>query len=141
MKIETIIFDNDNANSIIVIYEDGTKYPMSYPPADAKSKDMIKDFGGTAEISFATHKYNKDLNERAKRYELFEEGMGKFASNMVIDSIISTTLTNEELMKLKLSMFEHDFVKKSKNKELLTKLRTSKDSLDLIMYFGMLRND
>ena len=44
-------------------------------------------------------------------------------------------------MKLKLSIFEHEFVKNSTNQEVLTSIRTSKDAIDLVMYFGILRKE
>ena len=140
MKVESIILDADG-DRMVYHYEDGNREIKTYPPLDEADKKLVEEFGGHKEISLATYRYNRDLVEFDDRFKAFSEGMMNFSTNFMIDSIMAIKLTDEELMKLKLSIFEHEFVKNSANQEVLTSIRTSKDAVDLLMYFGMLRKE
>lgn len=140
MKVEKIILDNDNP-IMVVHYENGDREVKEYPPKNAEDKALVEKFGGHYEISRATYQYNKDQTILAERFDKFIENQIVETEHFAIDRIMSDTLTKEQLMKLKLSMFDHEFVKRSKNRELLTSIRTSEDPIDLIMYFGMLRKE
>ena len=141
MKIDKIIFDGEDELIMIYIYEDGSKEFKTYPPLEEADKKLVEKFGGQYEISKATFRYNMELDKFQTRLNTFMNNQKIQSDNFVIDAIITNSLTKEELMKLKLSIFDHEFVKKSKNRDLLTKIRTSEDPVDLIMYFGMLRKE
>jgi len=141
MKVEKIIFDNEDEASMLYFYEDGSAEVKSYPPVDPKDKKLVEEFGGHYNISKETFKYNKNQSELIRRFDNFINNQKIQTDHFVIDSIVGGSLTKEELMKLKLSIFDNDFVKKSTNREILTNIRTSEDPIDLIMYFGMLRKE
>ena len=141
MKIVNIIFDGVDENRMVYFYENGDRETKQYPPFDAEDKKIIEEFGGFDYIAKQTYKYNKEMDEYQEKFDAFHDNLNITSTNFTIDSIMQEQLSDEELMKLKLSIFEHEFVKNSKNKKMLTGLRVSKDPIDLIMYFGMLRKD
>ena len=140
MEIKTIIFDNEHESSMIIIYEDESKEPASYPPEDPKLKKIVKDFGGTYEISRATYQYNKEVNMVMDRWDRFKEREITVRDSFVIDSIIAADLTKADIMKIKMSMFKAEEVKTCNNKDLLTNLRKENDVVNLLMYYGMIKN-
>ena len=140
MKVERIILDEDN-KIMVVHYENGDREVKQYPPKNAADQQLVAKMGGHYEISKETFNYNREQEELARRYDNFINNQKITTENFVIDSIMGNSLTKEELMKLKLSIFEHEFVKNSKNREILTAIRTSEDPVDLIMYFGTLRKE
>ena len=141
MKVDKIIFDGEDELVMIYIYENGAKEFKTYPPLEEADKKLVEKFGGQYEISRATYRYNRELDEINTRFEKFMSNQNVQSENFVIDTIMTNSLTKKELMKLKLSIFDHEFVKNSKDRDILTKIRTSEDPVDLIMYFGMLRKN
>ena len=62
------------------------------------------------------------------------------AKGFLISSILAEDLSKSEMMQLKMSVFKQDCVKNCKDRELLTNLRKAQDPIDIIMYYGMIRN-
>lgn len=141
MKVTNILIDSEYPDRALFIYEDDTREIKQYPPFDEIDKKAVEELGGHEKISLTTYRYNAEIQKFDAKFEAFNERVKLQSNNFVIDAIMEQELANEELMKLKLSIFEHEFVKNSKNKKVLTGLRVSKDPIELIMYFGMLRKE
>jgi len=141
MKVEKIIFDNEDEASMLYFYEDGSTEVKSYPPVDPKDKKLIEEFGGHYKISKETFKYNKELEILNKKWNQFLERETVIQDSFVIDSILAADLTKEQTMQIKMSIFKEDKVKSCKNTKLLTSLRKANDIIDIMMYYGMIKND
>lgn len=87
-----------------------------------------------------TFDYNKGEEEAFK--EMFKKMYDKEESQPKSDSLsfeklLSNDLNQEELFKLKILIFENEAIKESKDRSLKTKIRKSKDVLEVInLYYN-----
>ena len=139
MKVEKIILDEDH-KVMVVHYENGDREVKEYPPKNAADQQLVAKMGGHYELSRSTWQYNKDASVLEERWERFKEHEITIRDNFVIDSIIGADLTKADVMKIKMSIFKKDEVRSCTNNELLTNLRKSEDIIDLLMYYGMIKN-
>ena len=83
----------------------------------------------------------KQLEEEYLLWDRFKQTRFAMIDHFMLNTLMTDTVTKDDIMKLKLSIFEDEIVKKSKNKELLSKIKDSQDAIDIIMYYGMIRKD
>lgn len=87
-----------------------------------------------------TFDYNKGEEEAFKK--MFKKMYDKEESQPKSDSLsfeklLSNDLNQEELFKLKILIFENEAIKESKDRSLKTKIRKSKDALEIInLYYN-----
>ena len=139
MKVEKIILDEDH-KVMVLHYENGDREVKEYPPKNAEDKKLVAEMGGHYELSRATWRYNQEASVLEERWERFKEREITIRDSFVIDSIIAADLTKADVMKIKMSIFKKDEVRDCTNNELLTNLRKSEDIIDLLMYYGMVKN-
>ena len=101
---------------------------------------LVAKMGGHYELSRSTWRYNQEASIMEERWERFKEREITIRDSFVIDSIIAADLTKADVMKIKMSIFKKDEVRKCTNNDLLTNLRKSEDIIDLLMYYGMVKN-
>lgn len=139
MKVERIILDAESP-IMVVHYENGDREVKEYPPKNEADKKLVAKMGGHYELSRSTWRYNQEASVLEERWERFKEREITIRDSFVIDSIIAADLTKADVMKIKMSIFKKDEVRACENQELLTNLRKSEDIIDLLMYYGMVKN-
>lgn len=140
MKVNKIIFTDPDKTGLLFFYEDGSTNSCAYPPPTEEDKQKFDDFGGLYEVERAWIDYHKDLNHKATIYEKFENAYAGYVESLHIDAIVSEQIEQADMMKIKMSMFKKDEVKNCKNTEMLTNLRKADNIVDVMMYYGMIKN-
>lgn len=136
-----IIFTDADKNTLLVFNDDESISLISYPPIRESDKKLVEDYGGLYAIEKSWVQYHRDQEEFFARAEKQANQQITFTSSFAIDAMIKEELTKPEMMKIKMSIFAKPEVKKSKNRELLTGLRKATDIVDVMKYYGLIRDD
>lgn len=139
MKIDKMVWTNEDWNACLVIFEDGSERGIGFPGADDTEKQLIEQFGGQYAIEKCTVDYTRELLAMEARWEKFQKQEDLRQQALSITTFIEEELKPEDAMIMKMSMFNHDFVKNCRDKELLAGLRKADNAIDIMMYFGMIR--
>ena len=138
-------FTNNERDTIAAIFEDnGRQFEMIVPADDndATYQEILKNCS-IDYIHENTFKYIKDqekavtdaLLQIAKERDWFYDIDGSEVSNIykaIVKSIFTSEESKEKLFLLKLELFETEFVKSCKDKNLKSRLRKSQTTLDAI---------
>lgn len=135
-----ITFADSEKQSFLVFHDDGSHSVISNPPHAPEDIDLINRYGGLYEIERTWVEISREAAEFEKKFNDFMEHEARYSESLTIDAILSEELSAADTMKIKMSIFKHDYVKNCTDKELLTGLRKAEDIVDIIMYFGMIRN-
>ena len=135
-----IAFLNEYKDTVQVTKEDGSIHTMPYPPELSSDRELLGNIT-KEEIEANSTKFVNEQLRLQEKWIAFQQRETLLTEAFAIEAILSSDLSKEELMKLKLSIFNHEFIKSSKNKEVLTAIRTADNAVDLVMYFGMLRKE
>lgn len=141
MEVTKVLLDSEHPTRILYFDKHGNSEVKAYPPTLPADIAIVEKFGGHHEISRATYQHSEEINRELNAFKKFRESRINFTESYAINSLMAYALSKEDLMKLKLTIFDHEFVKNSKNREILTNIRKSDDPVDLIMYFGMIRKE
>lgn len=155
-KVIEAYFTNNQKDTIAVIWRDdeakaNSEFFVSVEPDGHYFKELIKEIP-LEEIEEQTQKraklYMEELKRLVKRWSLAEpKDMDPQSIDKIVNTRISNILTNfkskdkiqgELLFRLKLSLFEDERVKNSKNVEEKSKLRKAEDPLEAFMAFAVL---
>ena len=151
-KIIEAYFANSENDTVEVIYRENNKAVVFYVPVDHENqlyKDLIKEYDSEL-ISQSTLNRNK-LYAKQVRDLVFAQKTSlvnkKHKTNIedFVNILIDFKSDNKEhldvMFQLKVRIFEQDTIKKSSNKELKSKIRTSKTPLEILYYYKELMND
>ena len=151
-KIIEAYYANSNNDTVEVIYRENDKAVVFYVPVNHENqlyKDLIKEYDSEL-ISQSTLNRNK-LYAKQVRDLVFAQKTAltnqKHKTNIedFVNILIDFKSDNKEhldvMFQLKVRIFEQDTIKKSSNKELKSKIRTSKTPLEILYYYKELMND
>ena len=151
-KIIEAYFANSENDTVEVIYRENNKAVVFYVPVDHENqlyKDLIKEYDSEL-ISQSTLNRNK-LYAKQVRDLVFAQKTAlvnqKHKTNIedFVNILINFNGDIKEhldvMFQLKVRIFEQDTIKKSSNKELKSKIRTSKTPLEILYYYKELMND
>ena len=151
-KIIEAYYSNPENDTVEVIYNDGDKASNCYVPVDQENdlyKSLVKEYS-SEQISQSTLNRNK-LYAKQVRDLVFEQKTAlvnqKHKTNIedFVNILIGFNGDIKEhldvMFQLKVRIFEQDTIKKSSNKELKSKIRTSKTPLEILYYYKELMND
>ena len=151
-KIIEAYYANSENDTVEVIYKENDKAVVFYVPVDHENqlyKDLIKEYDSEL-ISQSTLNRNK-LYAKQVRDLVFAQKTAltnqKHKTNIedFVNILIDFKSDNKEhldvMFQLKVRIFEQDTIKKSSNKELKSKIRTSKTPLEILYYYKELIND
>ena len=151
-KIIEAYYANPDNDTVEVIYNDGDKASHCYVPVDNENdlyKSLIKEYS-SEQISQSTLNRNK-LYAKQVRDLVFAQKTAlvnqKHKTNIedFVNILINFNGDIKEhldvMFQLKVRIFEQDTIKKSSNKELKSKIRTSKTPLEILYYYKELMND
>ena len=151
-KIIEAYYANPDNDTVEVIYKDGDKASNCYVPVDNENdlyKSLIKEYS-SEQISQSTLNRNK-LYAKQVRDLVFAQKTAlvnqKHKTNIedFVNILINFNGDIKEhldvMFQLKVRIFEQDTIKKSSNKELKSKIRTSKTPLEILYYYKELMND
>ena len=151
-KIIEAYYANPDNDTVEVIYKDGDKASNCYVPVDNENdlyKTLIKEYS-SEQISQSTLNRNK-LYAKQVRDLVFAQKTAlvnqKHKTNIedFVNILINFNGDIKEhldvMFQLKVRIFEQDTIKKSSNKELKSKIRTSKTPLEILYYYKELMND
>ena len=151
-KIIEAYYANPDNDTIEVIYKEGNKALSCYVPVDHENdlyKSLIKEYS-SEQISQSTLNRNK-LYAKQVRDLVFAQKTAlvnqKHKTNIedFVNILINFNGDIKEhldvMFQLKVRIFEQDTIKKSSNKELKSKIRTSKTPLEILYYYKELMND
>ena len=151
-KIIEAYYANPDNDTVEVIYKDGDKASNCYVPVDHENdlyKSLIKEYS-SEQISQSTLNRNK-LYAKQVRDLVFAQKTAlvnqKHKTNIedFVNILIGFNGDIKEhldvMFQLKVRIFEQDTIKKSSNKELKSKIRTSKTPLEILYYYKELMND
>ena len=151
-KIIEAYYANPDNNTVEVIYREDDKALPCYVPVDNENdlyKSLIKEYS-SEQISQSTLNRNK-LYAKQVRDLVFAQKTAlvnqKHKTNIedFVNILIDFNSDNKEhldvMFQLKVRIFEQDTIKKSSNKELKSKIRTSKTPLEILYYYKELMND
>ena len=150
-KIIEAYYANPDNDTVEVIYKDGNKASNCYVPVDHENnlyKSLIKEYSSEL-ISQSTLNRNslyvkqiRDLVNAQKSAivnKTNKTNIEDFAKSIInFDSKNKFDL--DTMFALKVRIFEEQKVKDSKDKELKSKIRTSKSPLDILHYYRELMN-
>ena len=151
-KIIEAYYANPDNDTVEVIYKDGDKASNCYVPVDHENdlyKSLIKEYSSEL-ISQSTLNRNslyakqiRDLVNAQKSAivnKTNKTNIEDFAKSIInFNGDIKEHL--DVMFQLKVRIFEQDTIKKSSNKELKSKIRTSKTPLEILYYYKELMND
>ena len=151
-KIIEAYYANPDNNTVEVIYREDDKALPCYVPVDNENdlyKSLIKEYS-SEQISQSTLNRNK-LYAKQVRDLVFAQKTAlvnqKHKTNIedFVNILINFNGDIKEhldvMFQLKVRIFEQDTIKKSSNKELKSKIRTSKTPLEILYYYKELMND
>ena len=151
-KIIEAYYANPDNDTVEVIYREGNKALPCYVPVDYENdlyKSLIKEYS-SEKISQSTLNRNK-LYAKQIRDLVFAQKTAltnqKHKTNVedFINILIDFKSENKEhldvMFQLKVRIFEQNKVKESSDKELKSKIRTSKTPLEILYYYKELMND
>ena len=151
-KIIEAYYANKENDTVEVIYRENNKAVVFYVPVDHENqlyKDLIKEYDSEL-ISQSTLNRNK-LYAKQVRDLVFAQKTAlvnqKHKTNIedFVNILINFNGDIKEhldvMFQLKVRIFEQDTIKKSSNKELKSKIRTSKTPLEILYYYKELMND
>ena len=151
-KIIEAYYANPDNNTVEVIYRESDKALPCYVPVDNENdlyKSLIKEYS-SEQISQSTLNRNKlyakqvrDLvfaQKTALVNQKHKTNIEDFV-NILIDFNGDIKEHLDVMFQLKVRIFEQDTIKKSSNKELKSKIRTSKTPLEILYYYKELMND
>ena len=151
-KIIEAYYANSENDTVEVIYKENDKAVVFYVPVDHENqlyKDLIKEYDSEL-ISQSTLNRNK-LYAKQVRDLVFAQKTAlvnqKHKTNIedFVNILLDFKGDNKEhldvMFQLKVRIFEQDKIKKSSNKELKSKIRTSKTPLEILYYYKELMND
>ena len=151
-KIIEAYYANPDNDTVEVIYKEGDKASNCYVPVDHENdlyKSLIKEYS-SEQISQSTLNRNK-LYAKQVRDLVFAQKTAlvnqKHKTNIedFVNILINFNGDIKEhldvMFQLKVRIFEQDTIKKSSNKELKSKIRTSKTPLEILYYYKELMND
>ena len=151
-KIIEAYYANSENDTVEVIYRENDKAVVFYVPVNHENqlyKDLIKEYDSEL-ISQSTLNRNK-LYAKQVRDLVFAQKTAltnqKHKTNIedFVNILLDFKGDNKEhldvMFQLKVRIFEQDTIKKSSNKELKSKIRTSKTPLEILYYYKELMND
>ena len=151
-KIIEAYYANSKNDTVEVIYRENDKAVVFYVPVNHENqlyKDLIKEYDSEL-ISQSTLNRNK-LYAKQVRDLVFAQKTAltnqKHKTNIedFVNILLAFKGDNKEhldvMFQLKVRIFEQDTIKKSSNKELKSKIRTSKTPLEILYYYKELIND
>lgn len=138
-------FVDANRETIQIIWEDNDQEVEEIIPADETNhryQELLK-HTTLDDLHFNTHEWIKEqkrMYRAAVKHIAAEDGLifdskdiQKLGMNYALSNVEPETDTDKErLFKLKLELFENDFVKSSQNKELKSTLRKSTSPIDAL---------
>ena len=151
-KIIEAYYANSENDTVEVIYRENDKAVVFYVPVDHENqlyKDLVKEYNSEL-ISQSTLNrnslYAKQIRDlvNAQKTALVNQ---KHKTNIedFVNILINFNGDIKEhldvMFQLKVRIFEQDTIKKSSNKELKSKIRTSKTPLEILYYYKELMND
>ena len=151
-KIIEAYYANPDNDTVEVIYKEGNKALPCYVPVDNENdlyKALIKEYS-SEQISQSTLNRNKLYAKQvrdlvfAQKTALVNQKHKTYIEDFVNILINFNGDIKEHLdvmFQLKVRIFEQDTIKKSSNKELKSKIRTSKTPLEILYYYKELMND
>ena len=151
-KIIEAYFANSENDTVEVIYRENDKAVVFYVPVDHENqlyKDLVKEYDSEL-ISQSTLNRNKLYAKQVKDLVFAQKTAlvnQKHKTNIedFVNILIDFKGENKEhldvMFQLKVRIFEQDLIKKSSNKELKSKIRTSKTPLEILYYYKELMND
>ncbi len=135
-----MIFSGPNKNGLIIFNDDGSYGNMPYPPISDEEKKMVEDYGGLYALEKSWVDWHREDQEFLARIKKQADQRITFTGSFAIDAMIKEELTKPEMMKIKMSIFQKDEVKKCKDRALLTDLRKAKDIVDVMKCYGLIRD-
>ncbi len=151
-KIIEAYYANSENDTVEVIYRENDKAVVFYVPVDHENqlyKDLVKEYDSEL-ISQSTLNRNKLYAKQVKDLVFAQKTAlvnQKHKTNIedFVNILIDFKGENKEhldvMFQLKVRIFEQDLIKKSSNKELKSKIRTSKTPLEILYYYKELMND
>ena len=151
-KIIEAYYANSENDTVEVIYKENDKAVVFYVPVDHENqlyKDLIKEYDSEL-ISQSTLNRNKLYAKQIKDLVFAQKTAlvnQKHKTNIedFVNILIDFNSDNKEhldvMFQLKVRIFEQDTIKKSSNKKLKSKIRTSKTPLEILYYYKELMND
>ena len=150
-KIIEAYYANPDNDTVEVIYNEGDKALLCYVPVDNENdlyKALIKEYS-SEQISQSTLNRNKLYAKQVRdlvnaQKSAIENKTNKTNIEDFANSIINFDSKNkfdlDTMFALKVRIFEEQKVKDSEDKELKSKIRTSKNPLDILHYYRELMN-
>lgn len=139
MNIANCIFINsfeDEVKTLKVIHEDGKIEIVTLNLDDSVVSEIVKSAGGVEQIESNTRRFNKNLEREEALYK-------KFKKHMLVSDDLSFLFTKEfdqeNLFNLKIWLFELPEVENSSNVELKKTLRVSKDLIEIIGTYYLMK--
>jgi O-phosphoseryl-tRNA(Cys) synthetase len=139
MNIANCIFINsfeDEVKTLKVTHEDGKIEIVTLNLDDPVVSDIVKSAGGIEQIESNTRRFNKNLEREEALYK-------KFKKHMLVSDDLSFLFTKEfdqeNLFNLKIWLFELPEVENSSNVELKKTLRTSKDLIEIVGTYYLMK--
>ena len=139
MNIANCIFINsfeDEVKTLKVIHEDGKIEIVTLNLDDPVVSEIVKSAGGIEQIESNTRRFNKNLEREEALYK-------KFKKHMLVSDDLSFLFTKEfdqeNLFNLKIWLFELPEVENSSNVELKKTLRVSKDLIEIVGTYYLMK--
>ena len=139
MNIANCIFINsfeEEVKTLKVIHEDGKIEIVTLNLDDSVVSEIVKSAGGVEQIESNTRRFNKNLEREEALYK-------KFKKHMLVSDDLSFLFTKEfdqeNLFNLKIWLFELPEVENSSNVELKKTLRVSKDLIEIIGTYYLMK--
>ena len=151
-KIIEAYFANAENDTVEVLYKENNKAVSFYVPVDYENglyQDLIKEYDNE-QITQSTLNRNrmyakqvKDLVHAQKTAVVNKKNKTNVADfiNLILEYDEQIKEHLDVMFQLKVRIFEQDTIKKSSNKELKSKIRTSKTPLEILYYYKELMND
>ena len=140
MEPKEIYFtDLSTKDTIMFVWKDDTMAAASWPVQTPEDLKIVEKYGGQYEIERTTVDRNREIEKMADMWDRFQAGYLKYIESFTIDALLAEDLDKADMMKVKMSMFKKDIVRECKDKDLLTGLRKSEDIVDVMMYYGLIR--
>ena len=141
MNIANCIFINsfeDEVKTLKIIYEDERIEIVTLNLDDPVVSDIVKSAGGIQQIESNTRNFNKKLEREEALYKKFKKHM---ETSDDLSFLFKNNINQETLFNLKIWLFELPEVVSSTNTSIKNQLRMSKDLVEVIGIYYIMRQE
>lgn len=141
-KVYAVRFTSEEKDTIIVTNELLNADIWSWNPDLPECQDLIEQGWNEEKIEEATLIFIRNETKQRERFEQFLELEENFyVGTLKTEHILKASISENDLFKLKMSVFELEEVKNNKDRLIKSKIRKSKDPVEIFALLHKIRTD